>query len=119
MDKILEQITSFAAELTWGRVPDAVVGAAKERLVDSIACAFGALDCDTASIGRSLAPPPAKLDYSGRVIASRVPLAADAASFVNTCMIRNLDFNDTYPGGHPSDSLGAILAIAPQLDVSG
>jgi len=34
-------------------------------------------------------------------------------------MIRNLDFNDTYPGGHPSDALGALFAAAPHLKVSG
>jgi 2-methylcitrate dehydratase len=27
-------------------------------------------------------------------------------------MIRNFDFNDRYPGGHPSDCLGALLALA-------
>jgi 2-methylcitrate dehydratase len=34
-------------------------------------------------------------------------------------MIRNLDFNDTYPGGHPSDSLGALFAVAPIVKASG
>ena len=31
-------------------------------------------------------------------------------AFANTCMIRNLDFNDTFlPGGHPSDCAGALV----------
>jgi 2-methylcitrate dehydratase len=34
------------------------------------------------------------------------------AAFANTAAIRYLDFNDTYPGGHPSDCLGALLALA-------
>ena len=45
--------------------------------------------------------------------------AADAAAFVNTCMIRNLDLNDIIQGGHPSDCLGALLAVAPQGGASG
>jgi 2-methylcitrate dehydratase len=34
-------------------------------------------------------------------------------------MIRNLDFNDRYPGGHPSDCLGALLAFAGATPVDG
>ena len=34
-------------------------------------------------------------------------------------MIRNLDFNDRYPGGHPSDCLGALLALAGAMEVDG
>jgi 2-methylcitrate dehydratase PrpD len=39
-------------------------------------------------------------------------LPVESASFINTSMIRNFDFNDRYPGGHPSDCLGALLAMA-------
>src|SRR5262245_65875925 len=34
-------------------------------------------------------------------------------------MIRNFDFNDRYPGGHPSDCLGALLALAGTMKVDG
>ena len=34
-------------------------------------------------------------------------------------MIRNFDFNDRYPGGHPSDCLGALLALAGSMQVDG
>ena len=34
-------------------------------------------------------------------------------------MIRNFDFNDRYPGGHPSDCLGALLALAGAMKVDG
>ncbi|MGH7874362.1 MAG: MmgE/PrpD family protein, partial [Candidatus Binatia bacterium] len=44
---------------------------------------------------------------------------AESATFVNTAMIRNLDFNDEYPGGHPSDCLGAFLAIAEAAHADG
>jgi len=42
-----------------------------------------------------------------------------AATFLNTAMIRYLDFNDFYPGGHPSDILGALLAIAESVEADG
>jgi 2-methylcitrate dehydratase len=34
-------------------------------------------------------------------------------------MIRNFDFNDRYPGGHPSDCLGALLALAGAAKMDG
>jgi 2-methylcitrate dehydratase len=46
-------------------------------------------------------------------------LPAEAATFINTAMIRNLDFNDRYPGGHPSDCLGALLALAGAMHIEG
>jgi 2-methylcitrate dehydratase len=95
------------------------VTASKERLLDSLGCALGAYDCATAEVGRSLAGPAARKELAGRILGSNDLAAADAAAFINSCMIRNLDFNDTYPGGHPSDSLGALFAVAPQIGASG
>ena len=37
--------------------------------------------------------------------------SAESAAFVNGCFIRYLDFSDTFPGHHPSDALGALLAV--------
>ena len=34
-------------------------------------------------------------------------------------MIRNFDFNDRYPGGHPSDALGPLIALASAMSVDG
>ena len=42
-----------------------------------------------------------------------------SATFINAAMIRNFDFNDRYPGGHPSDCLGALLALAGSMQVDG
>ena len=55
----------------------------------------------------------------GRIICHGVRSTAEAATFVNTAMIRNLDFNDEYPGGHPSDCLGAFFAIAETAGADG
>jgi 2-methylcitrate dehydratase len=96
-----------------------VVTAGKERVLDALGCALGAHDCETANVGRSVAGPAGKKQLAGRILGSKRLVAADAAAFINSCMIRDLDFNDTYPGGHPSDSLGGLFAIAPQIGASG
>ena len=119
MDPILTSLAKFAGELSYHDLPANAVTAAKERLLDTLGCAIGAYDCETAEIGRSLAGPAARMELAGRFIGSRKLAAADAVAFVNSCMIRDLDFNDTYPGGHPSDALGALFAVAPQIGASG
>src|SRR5688500_16070003 len=105
MDQILQSFAKFSSELSYRDLPASVVTAGKERLLDTVGCAIGAYDCDTAEIGQMLAGPAARKELAGRVFASKKLVAADAASFVNSCMIRNLDFNDAISGGHPSDSL--------------
>ena len=119
MDPILTSLAEFSSELSYRDLPVNAVTASKERLLDALGCAIGAHDCDTAEIGRSLAGPAARKALAGRIVGSKTLAAADAAAFVNSCMIRNLDFNDTYPGGHPSDSLGGLFAVAPQIGASG
>ena len=119
MDPILNSFAEFASTLSYRDLPANAVKAGKERLLDALGCALGAYDCETATLGRSLAGPAARPELAGRLLGSRELAAADAAAFVNSCMIRDLDFNDTYPGGHPSDSLGAHFAVAPQIGASG
>ena len=119
MDPILASLAEFSSTLNYRDIPAAAVQAAKDRLIDSLGCAIAAHDCDAAEIGRSLAGPAARPGLAGRMLTSRRTAAADAAAFVNTCMIRKLDLNDIIQGGHPSDMLGALLAVAPQVGASG
>jgi len=120
LDPILESLTEFATRLSHRDLPASIVTAAGERVMDALGCAIGACDGDSVAIARSLAGPAAPGAMVGRILGSRNVAAADAAGFVNTCMVRHLDFNDTYlPGGHPSDSSGALFAIAPQIGASG
>jgi len=119
LDPILHSFADFSSSLSFRDLPANAVQASKERLLDTIGCALGAYGCDTAKVGLTLAGPAANKTLAGRILGSIDLRAADAAAFVNSCMIRDLDFNDTYPGGHPSDSLGALFAIAPLIGVSG
>ena len=91
---------------------------ARYSLLDSLACAALAT-CHDACL-RLLGPA-----VSGTVVprGARVPgtsyeLAPVEAAFDIGCLIRWLDFNDTWLAaewGHPSDNLGGILAVADHL----
>lgn len=119
MDNLTCQIANFAYELKFAQLPQDVVAAATRFMVDSLACAIAAHDCEPAQMGLRLARGAAPLKHPGRIICHGAMSTAETATFVNTAMIRNLDFNDEYPGGHPSDCLGAFLAIAESAQADG
>jgi 2-methylcitrate dehydratase len=119
MDNLTRQIADFAAELSYRNLPADVVAAATRFLVDGLACGIAAHDCESAQIGLRLARGAAPERYPGRILFHRQRSTAESAAFVNTAMIRNLDFNDQYPGGHPSDCLGAFLALAEAAKADG
>jgi 2-methylcitrate dehydratase len=119
MDTMTRQLADFASELSFEKLPAEVVAATRRFLIDSLACAIAAYDCEPAHMGLRLAQGAAPLHYPGRIICHGETSTAESATFVNTTMIRNLDFNDEYPGGHPSDCLGAFLAIAEAARADG
>ena len=119
MDNLTRQIANFAYELKYDQLPAEVVAAATRFMVDTLACAVAAHDCQSAKIGLGLARGAVPANFPGRIICHGEISTAESAAFVNTTMIRNLDFNDEYPGGHPSDCLGAFLAIAETANADG
>lgn len=110
MDHALEQITDFVVGVRSDNVPSNVIEHVTGILVDSLACAMAARDCPGALAAAAISDLPR--GPSGTVIGSAAPTTLDMAAFWNTSMIRYLDYNDTFTGGHPSDILGAHIAIA-------
>ena len=119
MDRITEKIADYAAATKFEHLSAEAVHAAIQRLIDSLGCAVGAHDCEPAAIGRRLANGQTPGKYAGRTLCFGDTLPAEAATFINSAMIRNFDFNDRFPGGHPSDCLGALLALAGARGVDG
>jgi 2-methylcitrate dehydratase len=119
MDDLSSRLAQYAATARISDLSGPVIQAATLRLVDSLACAMPAYECEAASIARRLARGSAPERYSGRILGFGEQTAAELAGFINTCMIRCFDWNDQYPSGHPSDCLGAILALAASTEASG
>ena len=87
-------------------------------LMDSLACAFQALQFPACR--RMLGPvvPGATLAGGARVPGTSYELEPIQAAFNIGTLVRWLDFNDTWLAaewGHPSDNLGAILALGDYL----
>ena len=96
----------------------AALETARYCLMDSLACAFQALDYPACT--RLLGPvvPGATLPGGARVPGTHWELDPVQAAFNIGALVRWLDFNDTWLAaewGHPSDNLGAILAVADYL----
>jgi 2-methylcitrate dehydratase len=119
MDALTRQIVDFASRLSYDELPPEVIAAARRFVIDTLACAITARDCESVWIGLRLAEGIAPVRYPGRIICHAQRSSAESATFVNTAMIRNLDFNDQYPGGHPSDCMGAFVAVAEAAHADG
>jgi 2-methylcitrate dehydratase len=119
VDIITQTLTEYASTSAFEHLTEEAVHAAKQRLIDSLGCAVGAHDCEPAQIGRRLARGLRPGKYPGKVLYFGDRLPVESAAFINTSMIRNFDFNDRYPGGHPSECLGALLALAGAMDIDG
>jgi 2-methylcitrate dehydratase len=84
-------------------------------LLDSLACAFQALDYPECKKLLGPVVPGATLDGAARVPGTAWQLDPVTAAFNIGALVRWLDFNDTWLAaewGHPSDNLAAILAVA-------
>ncbi len=91
---------------------------ARYSLLDAIGCAMLATGFPACT--RLLGPviPGTSVPHGARVPGTDYTLDPVTAAFNIGCLIRWLDFNDTWLAaewGHPSDNLGAILAVADNL----
>lgn len=88
---------------------------ARYCLIDSIGCGLLALDYPACTKMMGPVVPGANMVGGARVPGTSYELEPVMAAFNIGCMIRWLDFNDTWLAaewGHPSDNLGGILAVA-------
>ncbi|MGA8709411.1 MAG: bifunctional 2-methylcitrate dehydratase/aconitate hydratase [Steroidobacteraceae bacterium] len=91
-------------------------------LLDTLACGFQALKYPACTKLMGPVVPGAVLKGGARVPGTSYELDPITAAFNIGAMIRWLDFNDTWLAaewGHPSDNLGAILAVADYLARNG
>ena len=117
----VEGLSSFVSAASYERLSAGAVEALKIRILDSVACAAGALDAEPVCMIR------AQIEEFGEGGAATLigggRAAPDRAAFHNGALVRYLDFNDSYLAPHetchPSDNLGAVLAAAEFARASG
>ncbi|EDY17357.1 2-methylcitrate dehydratase [Chthoniobacter flavus Ellin428] len=121
MDTLAQRLAEYAAGLEFSRLPPAVVHEVKRRVIDSIGCALGAWDAEPCVIARRVVSRyGAARGAALWGTTHRAP--PDWAAFANGCLVRYLDFNDTYLSkepAHPSDNIPPMLAVAEEIGATG
>jgi 2-methylcitrate dehydratase len=121
MHTLAQRLAEYAVGLDFPVLPAAVVHEVKRRVIDSLGCALGSWDAEPCAIARYVASRyEAKHGATLWGTAHRAP--PDWAAFANGCLVRFLDFNDTYLSkepAHPSDNIPAAMAMAEAASASG
>jgi 2-methylcitrate dehydratase len=116
-----ERLAAFVERAAWETISPAAREALKARVLDSLGCAFGALNGPPVRVVRENVD-----EFGGNPLCTLIGGGAtspDRAAFYNGVLVRYLDFNDSYLAWgetcHPSDNLGAVLAAAEYSLASG
>ena len=118
---MVDDVADFVVDATLTDIGAEPLLTLKRNVLDSIACAVGALD------GELIGPIRAHAEqFSGGSTATFIGggrASVDQAAFFNAVLVRYPDLLDTFltPGGlcHPADNFGAIFAVAEHVDASG
>jgi 2-methylcitrate dehydratase len=105
------QYGRYANNLTYDDLPDEVVHQAKRSLLDTLAVSVAAHGAEGATIAEDVIT---ELGGTGEatVFGSGRQTSAPNAALVNGILVRHLDYNDSGGGGHNSDAIPGILAVA-------
>lgn len=117
-DNTLSAIVDFVERSEAGSLPVDLYDIARDIFVDTMSCALAAVDCPGAQAARMYPAAPTS-GHGGVVIGDNRAFTTDIAAFCNTSMIRYLDYNDTFARGHPSDIIGALVAVSEEAGTSG
>lgn len=115
-DQVLVDIVDYVLDY---RIDSALaLETARNCLIDTLGCGLEALEYPACR--KLLGPivPGTVVPNGAKVPGTQFQLDPVQAAFNIGCMIRWLDFNDTWLAaewGHPSDNLGGILAVADWL----
>jgi 2-methylcitrate dehydratase len=118
---LADRMADWANKLRFQDLPAPVVHEVKRRVLDSLGCAYGAYEAEPCAIARKVAGR-LSAEPGATILGSSHRAPPDWAAFANGCMVRYLDYNDTYLSkepAHPSDNIPASLAVADAWRAAG
>ena len=118
---IAQELASYVVKASYDDLTESTRQALKVRVLDSLACAIGALEGEPIKMVREQIE-----DFGGQGHCTLIGggrTAPDRAALYNVGLVRYLDFNDFYLAKHeslhPSDNLGAVLAACEYAHKTG
>lgn len=114
-DEVTAKLAAYSVGVDAAQLDVPVRNEVARRLIDSLACAIGALDSEAVVALRAVAQERAMAN--GCVVwGSDIRSTPELAAFVNGSAIRMLDYSDYTSGGHPSDNIAAVIAACEWVD---
>ena len=115
---IAHQYARYALAIKYDMFPDNVIHAAKRCLLDTLGCAVGAYTAPGFPMVEGMVRElGGKKEAS--VFGTGLHTTATNATLVNSFLVRFLDYNDMGGGGHNSDTIPSIIAVAEREKTSG
>jgi 2-methylcitrate dehydratase len=117
-----QRLADFALALRYEDLPPPVVTAIKRIVLDTLACALGAVGSEAATIAEATIRSTFGTAQIATVVGNARRATIEGAVFVNGVLVRSLDLNDTYLGTeplHPSELFPTALAIGEEGRRSG
>src|SRR6056297_16151 len=117
---ITKELAKFAVEMSYEKLPPAVIDQSKRLILDSIGCAVGGLATRkgwySISLARTLAGPP-----EASILGTKEKVSVAAAAYATGELINSLDYEALMsPPEHATPYvLAAILSMAEAEEVSG
>jgi len=118
---LLEQLSAFAANVTYESLPTEVAASVKDRVLDTLGICLAAVPLDTSRMATELAASWGGPEQA-TVVGLPLRLPAIGAAFVNGVLAHSLDFDDTHLPSvlHPSACvIPTALAVGETVGVSG
>ena len=118
-DALLTEIADYVCD--YKITSDEAFETARYCLMDTLGCGILALNYPACTKLLGPVVPGTIVPHGSRVPGTNFELDPVTAAFNIGCIVRWLDFNDTWLAaewGHPSDNLGGILAVADSLSRS-
>ena len=121
METISQKWARFALGLNYENIPSVAIKEAKRFLLDSVGCAFSALDNkDTQAAYNYIQDLGGK--EQATIIGWGTKVNLPQATLMNSLLIRALDYNDIYweqDPSHPSDIIPAVLSTGEFMKKDG
>jgi len=116
MDDTTRKIVKFVSEFKESDMTPPVVKAANRTMVDSMAALIAGFEEEAVRIAARTARLSPAGSLKCTVLGYGISTTPELASFVNSCMVRLVDFNDT---PHHSNLIPAALAMGEALHSTG
>lgn len=121
MDKYEKRLVEYACGLKYESLTKKAIDSAKERLLDSFACALAAYNTPAGRFIRSFALK-SSANPGAQVLCTDHRATVYDATLAAGTLIRALDWNDTYLSrepAHPSDNIAPMLALSDMKEKGG